>query len=63
MPLTVEHIGTAVFCDCVSLERVSLPEGLEAEKNTAGTIYYQDDGLFRGDNGDTLLQPRKSDGY
>ena len=63
VPLTVEHIGTAVFCDCVSLERVSLPEGLEAEKNTAGTIYYQDDGLFRGDNGDTLLQPRKDEDY
>ncbi len=63
VPLTVEHIGTGVFSDCVSLEIVSLPEGLTADKNASWSIYYEDDCLFRGDNGDTLLQPRKVDDY
>ncbi len=63
VPLTVEHIGKDVFDDCVSLERVSLPEGLEADKNDDWCIYYPEDNLFRGDNGDTLPQPRKDEDY
>lgn len=59
VPLTVEHIGEAVFTKCVSLERISLPEGLTADKDASWSIYYEDDSLFRGDNGDTLTQPRK----
>ena len=61
VPLTVEYIGEDVFTECVSLERVSLPEGLTADKDASWSIYYQDDSLFRGDNGDTLPQPRKDD--
>ena len=62
VPLTVEHIGTGVFDDCVSLERVSLPEGLEADKDDAWAVYYPDDSLYRGDNGDTLSKPAEDDG-
>ena len=53
VPLTVEQFGKRVFTHCVSLERVSLPEGLTADKNATGSVYYEDDSLFRGDNGDT----------
>ena len=55
LPLTVTEIGNDVFSDCVSLERVSLPEGLTAnrQEDENWVVYYADDGLFRGDNGDT----------
>lgn len=56
LPLTVREIGVDVFYRCVSLELVSLPEGLDADKDTDGdwAAYYEDDALYRGDNGDTL---------
>lgn len=55
LPLTVQLLGKDVFCECVSLELVSLPDGLEAEKDMdAYAVYYADDALYRGDNGDTL---------
>ena len=56
LPLTVRELGRDAFYCCVSLELVSLPEGLEAEKDTDGTwaMYYPDDDVFRGDNGDTV---------
>ena len=54
VPLTVEHIGPGVFYDCVSLERVSLPEGLEADKDDTWAVYYPDDRIYRGDNGNTF---------
>lgn len=55
LPLTVKEIGTGVFGACVSLDLVSLPQGLTADKNESGgwALYYADDGLFHGDNGDT----------
>ena len=57
LPLTVTRIGTDAFYRCVSLERVSLPAGLEADKDDDWCIYYPDDSLFRGDNGDTAAGP------
>ncbi len=60
LPLTVKEIGTGIFDECVSLELVSLPQGLEADKDESGiwTVYYADDSIFRGDNGDTLKEKR-----
>ncbi len=56
LPLTVQKLGKNVFYGCVSLELVSLPEGLEADKDLDKRymVYYPDDALYRGDNGDTL---------
>ena len=55
LPLTVKEIGKNPFDECVSLELVSAPEGLSVGKDTDSSwvIYYADDALFRGDNGDT----------
>ena len=52
VPLTVTSIGHGILCNCISLERVSLPEGLEADKDDYCT-YYPDDRIYRGDNGNT----------
>lgn len=54
LPLTVTEIGEDVFYECVSLELVSLPEGLEAGRHENWAKYYEDDAIYRGDNGDTL---------
>lgn len=55
LPLTVTELGHGVFDGCVSLELVSLPEGLQADKETnSWYVRYQDDSLYRGDNGDTI---------
>ena len=56
LPLTVTELGQGVFNGCVSLELVSLPEGLKADKETNSWYvkYYQNDSVYRGDNGDTI---------
>lgn len=61
LPLTVTRIGEDAFYECVSLERVSLPAGLEVDKDNRWHIYYPDDNLYRGDNGDTLAGSAKKD--
>ncbi len=61
LPLTVTRIGTHAFYECISLERVSLPAGLEADKDDSWCVYYPDDSLFRGDNGDTIGGPADQD--
>ena len=61
LPLTVTRIGTGAFYECISLERVSLPPGLEADKDDSWCVYYPDDSLFRGDNGDTIGGPADQD--
>lgn len=61
LPLTVTRIGTHAFYECISLERVSLPTGLEADKDDSWCVYYPDDSLFRGDNGDTIGGPADQD--
>ncbi|MBO4925288.1 MAG: leucine-rich repeat protein [Clostridia bacterium] len=63
-PLTVREIGRDVFDECVSLELVSLPQGLTADKDEDGwSVYYQDDAIFRGDNGDTWISGDPYDEY
>ena len=56
LPLTVTSIGEDIFHECVSLELVSLPEGLTANRNDDSdwVVYYPDSALYRGDNGNTL---------
>ena len=61
LPLTVTRISEDAFYECVSLERVSLPAGLEVDKDNRWYIYYPDDNLYRGDNGDTLAKSAKKD--
>ena len=61
LPLTVTRISEDAFYECVSLERVSLPAGLEVDKDNRWHIYYPDDNLYRGDNGDTLAGSAKKD--
>lgn len=60
LPLTVQTLGKNAFDGCVSLELVSLPEGMEADKDLdeRHAVYYTDDDLFRGDNGNTLAGAR-----
>ena len=53
LPLTVTRIGEHLLDECISLELVSLPEGMEVKKPVDMAYYYEDDSLFRGDNGDT----------
>ena len=52
VPLTVTELGRRIFADCVSLDLVSLPEGLKADKSQYD-MYYENDGLYHGDNGGT----------
>ena len=54
VPLTVTAVGRGILYNCISLERVSLPEGLEADKDNDCT-YYTDDRIYRGDNGNTYI--------
>lgn len=61
LPLTVTRISEDAFYECISLERVSLPPGLEVDKDNRWYIYYPDDNLYRGDNGDTLAKSAKKD--
>ncbi len=61
LPLTVTRISEDAFYECISLERVSLPPGLEVDKDNRWHIYYPDDNLYRGDNGDTLAKSAKKD--
>ena len=65
LPLTVEKLGHHVFAYCVSLELVSLPEGMKAEKTEKDgwAVYYPNDGQFRGDNGDTDKSGEKPEEY
>lgn len=55
LPLTVQSLGENIFDECVSLELVSLPNGMEADKDLdeVYAVYYTDDALYRGDNGNT----------
>lgn len=55
LPLTVSHVGKGVFEYCVSLDMVSLPAGIQVDKteDEDNVIYYAEDHLFHGDNGDT----------
>ena len=63
-PLTVREIGRYVFDGCVSLELVSLPQGLTADRDEDGwSVYYPDDAIFRGDNGDTWISGDPYDEY
>ncbi len=65
VPLTVTSIGHGILYNCISLERVSLPEGLEADKDDYCT-YYKDDRIYRGDNGNTydigIIDKKESEG-
>ena len=63
VPLTVTQMGEDVFWGCISLERLSLPADMKAEKRGDGDwyIYYDDNDLFRGDNGDTGVAGSPSD--
>ena len=55
VPLTVSEIESDAFTFCVSLELLSLPDGLNVQKtNDLYAEYYPDDAIYRGDNGDTL---------
>ena len=55
VPLTVTQMGKDVFEGCISLERISLPPDMTTEKaDVESYYYYQDDDLYRGDNGDTF---------
>lgn len=64
VPLTVTHLEEDAFEGCISLERISLPHGMTAEKagDEGDWVYYPDDDLFRGDNGDTIARNREKQG-
>ena len=53
VPLTVTDLDPSAFEDCVSLERLSLPPGLQA-KFDGGWAERGDFTFFNGDNGSTL---------
>ena len=56
VPLTVTDLAEDAFAYCVSLERLSLPPGLQASFSDAAL--KEDFSRFAGDNGSTLLTPR-----
>ena len=51
VPLTVTELAPNAFSTCVSLERLSLPPGLRAEKDRWTS--FTDDTRFNGDNGES----------
>ena len=57
VPLTVTDLAETAFAECVSLERLSLPPGLNAYYSTEG-IDRGDFSLFRGDNWETQKEDR-----
>ena len=65
LPLTVREIGKDIFYGCVSLELVSLPQGLSAGRDESqwAPVYYANDAIFRGDNGDTYEAENQENEY
>ena len=57
VPLTVTQLDSTAFDTCVSLERLSLPPGLEASFNTAWAE-RPDFSHYNGDNGGTGAKPQ-----
>ena len=57
VPLTVTDLDPSAFEDCVSLERLSLPPGLQAEFD-GNWAEHGDFTYFNGDNGSTLAREK-----
>ncbi len=61
VPLTVTDLAEDAFAYCVSLERLSLPPGLQTAFSDSAAL-KEDFSRFAGDNGVTLLSPRDKSG-